>query len=276
MSDVGNTNPQVDLGNIDLNLNNAAPVEPHDSSSLLNSFLQGIPDQDRPIVQKYMKDWDSGVTKQFQKIHDEYKPFKELKLTPDELVKAEGLWEVLNSDPHRMYRTLAEMIENGDIEVPEEFLNNNDDQSNQPQAEQEPAALYEGLPQAFLDRFQQMEQALLQVGEHLTTQQEQAQIDADNKVLDDLLGNMHTTHGEFDEDFILAKLASGHSPEQAIESYKSFVASLTAPKNTPSQVPAFLSGNGGVPTSQGDPTKLNSKQTQQLMVEMLKAANGNS
>ena len=56
----------------------ASEVEVPDTGEIYHGFLNNIPEQDRAIVGRYARDWDGAVTKQFQKIHEQYKPYKEL------------------------------------------------------------------------------------------------------------------------------------------------------------------------------------------------------
>lgn len=257
-----------DPGAIDINLGQTSepiisdgqPVESPDS--LLNPFLKEIPEADRNVVAPYISKWDSGVTKKFQEIHDSYKPYKELGMEPDKLAQAVELYRILDQEPERVYEILKEMLE----------VSN--DNSQEPVIETgEPPVIpeFEGIPPQFIDKFSKMEAALEQLSGYFTQQQQREIEQQEAAELDTLLERMHTKHGEFDDEFVIAKLAAGLDPQAAIDAYTSFVEKLTAPKNRPA--PSLLGGAGGVPTGQVNPKDMSPAETRDFIARALAAQN---
>lgn len=262
-------NGNLDIGALDLNfgqeqepiVSEGQPVESPDS--LLNPFLKDIPEADRNVIAPYISKWDAGVTKKFQEIHESYKPYKELGLDTEGLQQAVTLYRAFNDEPEKVYQVL------------QEFLKMNEElEEGTPQVEQTPTPLpeFEGVPAPFVEKFTQMEQALAQMNEFFQNEQQTRQQAAQEKELDTLLSAMHTKHGDFDEDYVVAKLAAGLTPDQALESYKSLTEKLTAPK-TSRPAPSLLGGAGGVPTGQVDPSKMSEAETRDFVAKMIAAAN---
>jgi len=234
------------------------PVESPEES-LLNPFLSGIPEADRDLVGKYVKDWDANVTKKFQAIHESYKPYKELGMEPDKLAEAVNIYRIIDQEPERVLEILQEMlkVENEEIVTPEII---------QPVVPE-----YEGLPEPFVQKFSQMETALERFNNFIELQ-EQQRVEAEQfRELDTLLERMHTKHGDFDDEYVIAKLAAGMSPEDSISSYTKLVEKLTAPKSSPA--PSLLGGAGGVPTGQVNPKEMTSAETRDFIARALAANN---
>jgi hypothetical protein len=89
--------------------------------------------------------------------------------------------------------------------------------------------------------------------------------------LDELLEVMQDEHGPFDEDWVTVKLAQGYSPEEALEAYDEFVESLVGSYRKPISVP-IMGGPGGIPSGQVDTSKMNPRDTQALVAQILEAS----
>jgi len=249
--------PDLSLGQISEPIvSEGQPIESPDS--LLNPFLKDIPEADRNVVAQYVKDWDSGVTKKFQAIHDSYKPYKELGMEPDKLAEAVNIYRIIEEEPERVLEVLQEMlkVENEEVE---------------PVITQPVIPEYEGLPQPFVEKFSQMETALDRFNQFIEAQENQRVEAQQVQELDTLLERMHTKHGAFDDEFVIAKLAAGLNPEDAYTAYSSLVEKLTAPKSSPA--PSLLGGAGGVPTGQVNPKEMTSAETRDFIARALAANN---
>jgi hypothetical protein len=128
------------------------------------------------------------------------------------------------------------------------------------------------LPQPFIERFGKVESALEQMANFFAKQEEAQIASQQEKELDTLLERMHTKAGDFDDEFVLAKMASGQSPEDALKSYNAFLERSAAPKNKPA--PSLLGGAGGIPTGQVDPKDMTPAQTREFVARAIAAVNG--
>lgn len=226
------------------------------SDSLANPFLAKIPENDRPIVEKYIKDWDAGVTRRFQQIHEQYRPYKDLGYEPDQIQEAFALQQMINEDPQRVYELL------GGILNPDE---------GQEQVQQ---SFGEDLPPAFVDKMTRMEQMMEQLASRFLEQEEQQQTEQEDAQLNQYLDQLKSQLGDFDEDWVLAKMLKGMDGEEAVRQYFAFVQQQINSRMSGRRPVPVLGGGGAVPHSGVDPSKLTRTQTQEYVAQMLANAAG--
>jgi hypothetical protein len=235
-------------------------MEQYQQETLGEGFLRAIPEQDRNIVQKYIKDWDGNVTRKFQSIHEQYQPYKELG-DYEELRQAMALNQYLQNNPVDFYNHLQETLD----EMREQGLIVTEEQEEQfiPQTEsvQQPdrVAELEEQMQAFLE-WQQ---------EQVNSAEEAEQM----QELDNLMDQMHTVHGDFDDDWVLLQLSRGATPEQAIEGWNSLLQSKVGSFQTRKPIPNVMGGNGAVSGSQADFGKMSRDERIAFITQSIQAAN---
>lgn len=267
----GNEQPPVENGFV-------APPEPSGTTqqpeqqtenpdSLANPFLSNIPETDRPIVAKYIKDWDAGVTRKFQEIHSQYEPYKQLGADPESLQVAYNIYQQLNSDPRAFYQALAdalgdELEEQGQQGTPPQQVNPN----------------FQGLPPEFVTEYQQTRKAVEALAQHILDQQNQQQAQQEDAELDNYLKTLREKHGDFDEEFVLTKMYSSNMDgDQAVEAWKQAVQSYVnqvggvQQQNGPKFKP--LHGGGSVPNEEAKKiTDLSRNETKSLVADIMRQA----
>lgn len=228
--------------------------------TLGEGFLRDIPEQDRNIVQKYIRDWDGNVTRKFQSIHEQYQPYKELG-EYEELRQAMALNQYLQNNPVDFYNhlqeTLDEMREQG-LLVTEE-----------PEEQFIPGvrSVEDGEPDRLSAIEQQMQQFLEWQQEQASAAEEAEQI----QELDNLMEQMHTVYGDFDDDWVLLQLSRGATPEQAIEGWTSLLQSkVSSFQRKP--IPNVMGGNGAIPGSQADIGKMSRDERIAFITQSIQAA----
>jgi len=233
-------------------------LAPENQDSLANPFLSKIPDADRNVVAKYIKDWDAGVTRRFQQIHQQYAPYKDLG-DIESIQGAMALQQMINEDPARVYELLGNFVNQGQ----------EDQQQQQQQVQQYTDEFGEQLPQAFVEKFTRMEGILESLAERFMQTEQQQQADLEDRELDDYLGQLKERYGDFDEDWVLSKMMKGMDGEQAVQQYGKFVQDTINSRMSGKRPVPVLGGGGSVPTNGVDPTKLTRQQTQDLVAQML-------
>jgi hypothetical protein len=209
--------------------------------SLANPFLAKIPEADRAIVGKYIKDWDAGVTRRFQDIHSQY-----------------ALMQMVNEDPQRVYDLLGQSLEQMQGGA-QEFQ----------QQEQQQYGLDGELPPVFAEKFAKMEQTLEALAQHFMSSEETRQAEQEDRELDDYLGMLKQKYGEFDEDWVLAKMLNGQDGEEALKQYNDWLqGQITSRMSSKRPVPV-LGGGGSVPPNGVDATKMTGSQVRALVAGML-------
>jgi len=234
---------------------NDPPVS--DPDSLANDFLKNVPDTDRAVVEKYIKDWDAGVTKKFQSIHEQYSPYKELGEVTD-IQQAIQLQELLESEPEYVYNMLAQ-----------EF--GGDQQQQQKQQQQLPPE-FEGLPPEFMEKFNQQQTMLESLAQLVLDGRQQNVADEEDKALETELGRLKKAHGEFDEEFVLSKMWHGASGDDAVKAYQTLTQSIINGQQKPKPQPPGLFGGGVIPTDNPDVGKMESKDVRSLVANILAKA----
>lgn len=233
-------------------------------SDFAKGILNQIPEEDRTVVSKYIKDWDSNVTKQFQNVHEQYKPYKELG-EPDAIREALGWIELLNSDPVSFINNVQEAMKEAGIEMSAQQIN--DELSNLPE--------FEGLPKQFVDDFQATKQELAQLRDTIqgftqTTQEKEEQI-----ALDNLLSTLHNEHGDFDDDWVTLQIARGLDPAEAVNKFNTeFISKYSSPQARKPAPNLFTGAAGSVPNGQVDIRQMSKADKMLMAVEALKAASG--
>lgn len=231
--------------------------------SASSPFLKNIPDQDKAIVQKYIKDWDSQVTKRFQGIHDEYKPYKDLG-DIESIQRNMEIVQLLQADPKLFYTNLAKFIDqiegNDEVEI-------DDTEEVEPVV---PKQVEKTDPRDseladLRNQVQQLTGAFTNDIQSRNDQRELAQLDR-------TLENLHTKHGDFDDDWVLVQVSRGVPIENAIKSWNDMLGQRVDSfrKATP---PRIMPGAGNTAGSQVDPSRLDKKTKINYIQSALEAAN---
>jgi hypothetical protein len=102
-------------------------------------------------------------------------------------------------------------------------------------------------------------------------QQEEARTFAEqNEQLDNVLQMMHNQHGDFDDTYVITRIAEHGDVNRAIAEFNEMVGKFSGTNSrTPRQAPVTLGGQGGVPAQQVDTTKLRGNERKALIAQML-------
>lgn len=261
----GETLPVVsgasDPGPLNLPAPVADPSAPEPSpDSLAPDFLKNIPDADKAIVEKYVKEWDAGVTKKFQGIHEQYAPYKELGEI-SQVQAAIQLRELIENDPEYVYNMLKQEFDS-------------QEQQNPTGPGGQPAKMpeFEGLPPQFVEQFQNQQTMLENLAQLVLESRHKETEQQEDAALEEYVSELKKTHGDFDEDFVLAKMWHGMSGEDAVKAYQSLTQEIINGREKPKPQPPGLFGGGVIPTDTPDVSKLTGKETRNMVAELLARA----
>lgn len=221
---------------------NSDPVG-DDLSDFARGVLNEIPEEDRPIVQKYIKTWDGNVTKKFQDYSTKLKAYEPYG-SPDELSERLQFIELMDSDPIAFYNFVGDAIKELGL-MPTE-----DNNTGLPE--------FEGVPEQFVQEFQSMKQMLEETREQLGSFTSSIEEERQVAQVDNLLKNMHNTFGDFDDEYVLVQIANGATPEAAIQKYNGLAEKFGSPSRKPA--PKLITGAGNVPNGQVDLSKMTHKE----------------
>ena len=255
-----------------------------DASEIYHGFLNNIPEQDRQIVGRYAKDWDGAVTKQFQKIHEQYKPYKELGEL-EALQQAQAFVSKFNEMPLEVYQVFKQgLIEHFGEDFEDQLMNGDqyesdeyeevDDEYDDDDGEYEEVE----LPDAVLDFLEQIGATVDDIQSWREQQEAAANEQYENEQLDKLLKDVHNTLlqgyklDSDDDDWLLIQMSKGKEPKEAAEAWiKKFGSQQSG---NPRIAPRIMSGQGGVPNDQVDLAKLRGQDRKNAVAAILEQARG--
>lgn len=228
-----------------------------------DEVLSLLPEQFHSTVTPAFQKWDQAAQSRIEAANAElkqfeaYKPYVEHGINSDELEQGLRLLYEINNNPQNVYQALQNAYNFGQQpETPET-----------PSGEENPL---EGLPPEILEKLQNHDN-MLQAVSQIVLNDAQAKQDATaDAALDKELSDLKQAHGEYDEDYVLAKMQLGMSGEDAVKSYQALVQRITPAPFAPTLLGS--SGGNGVPSNAIDPTKLSSKETRNLVAQMAEAA----
>jgi hypothetical protein len=214
----------------------------------------------KATAEQVFKEWDSNTTKRFQDLHSEsdqkygwVNPLLE-NYDPDDIQAAVQIAEQLQADPQGFLSRLQSSIGS------EQGLGADEDGGDYDPDD------------PYAERFSQLESVIAQLTEQLTGTVNAQQQKEEDAALESTLAELKEKHGEFDEDWVLAKaLKNGGDLDAAAQEYQKFEESILTKKNRPAPRP--LGAGGGLPSSDIDPTKLSDREAKDLVRKILDEAN---
>ena len=246
-----------------------APPEPQAGHPAWQAILDNVPPENRQAVMDKLHEWDAGVSRRFQKIHDEYAPLKEFESLgdPDDIKQAVEVYQALLNNPKDTWETIGRVYGLSQNSMEEE--DDDDEYASLPPAVRERLAK--------LDEHEQVLGALVRQSAEEQAAYEQAQED---QALEEYLEELREEYGDYDEDFVVGLIAAGIDGDEAVERYQSIVGSVRQatptmpapqPKVASRPAPQVMSGSGGIPNSGSvELGKLSNQETQRLVMEALK------
>lgn len=242
------------------------------SDDYLKPYIEKFPESLHGVARDIFKEWDSGVTKRIQTIHDEYAPYKGVidQYEPDAVAQALQLTESLEADPQAFANALIGAYGLEAQQAAQEVL---------AQQEPEPAPVL-NLDPAEDPRLAQHEQMLAQLANLVLGERQQKEQEAlyqqQEQWIDQTLADLKTKHGDFDEVYVLTLIGQGADPEAAVTQFQNQMSSWQQRNAAPGkQAPIVMGAGGGVPSGQVSASNLNGTQTQDLVAEMLRLAKEN-
>lgn len=244
-------------------------------ASLSGDFLSNVPEADRAVVSRYIKDWDSGVTKRFQEIHNQYAPYKELG-DVEQLRQAIEVYDLLDNSPEVVYETLKQHFAEGTQpgQVPQNFQGVG--QQNQQPLDQHNPAIQQALEpylSPLQSKIQEQEALMSKMAEVILQGNQQQQEAAEDRALDQYMAELRERHGPFDERAILMGLYEGKDGDAAVKEWKDSIQQYI-PQPANHQIPPPLMG-GSTPSDSVDIGAMSDKDVKALTANVFAALQNN-
>jgi len=231
-----------------------------------NEFFDAIPEDYRenvqPAITPILQKWDQGVQRKFES----YKPYERYvrdEINPQVLDYGLNLIQSLNSNEGAMevFGQLGSYLESQGL------LGQEEDE----EVEDEEAIDYEKLPLQLRRQIEQMQDSFGTLAEYNLAQEQQRIEASEDEALDQELHMLKQKYGDYDEDWILVKMANGMDAEEAVQSYFSWVDNTLKTRNRPNPFKPLGGGTGDFPSGNGnfDPRKASGRETQDFVAQML-------
>lgn len=219
-----------------------------------NDIVSAFPEDRRGDLAPLLQSRVSEIEKKYEPLQ-QYADFAKSGISPDQMSTALNVYATIENNPKLVYETLAKHL-NISTETAKDIV-----QEVQEGDDDDPR----------IATMQNQINTLMQikVAEHQRSTQQQM-VAEQEAVLDRELKSLQKKYGDFDEEQILMRMQhKGLSAEDAYKEYETMVSNLRRTRPAP-----MIMGQGGqIPRNAIDPTKLDSKSTKALVVDMLNHAN---
>lgn len=251
-------NPESNVGEVQGEIPDGGEAPGHNPA--WDDVLGLIPESLHASITPHFQKWDSAAQSRIETVNESmkqfenYKPFVEHGIEPSELEQGLRLMYEINNNPRSVYDALAKAY---NYQAAVEAAANEGEETSQLTDDPRFSKLQEGI----------------ELVSKIVLADQQAKQDATADIqLDRELKALQDKYGEYDEDFVLAKMQSGFSGEQAVEAFMSLKSSFQQSRPFAPNILGGGSPGAGLPSNAIDPTKLSSKDTRNLVAEMLAAA----
>lgn len=237
-------------------------------------ILSQIPDEYHDAIIPTLQQWDAGVSRRFQRIHDEYAPYKELgDFEPDAVKEAMNVYNALNTDPAATWEAIGRVYGLSPQQVSQAASDDEDfDMDDLP-----------GPIRDRLNRLDEHDRTLSQLSQQIQAQQiaqqQAAQMESEDEALEEYLEDLRGEYGDFDEDYVVGLIAAGLDGDEAVERFQQLIYQLQDDDDDEEDAPNYprvMSGGGGVPNiGEVDTSKMSNQDTQSLIAEILRLSHDN-
>lgn len=258
MSDLGNTEPQ-DGGADTQSSDDGSPA----FSSFATSFLNTVPEEERPVVTKYLTKWDQGFNKYSERMNQrlgQYQAYGD----PTELQKQVQLANWVRQNPQQVYDFLHQKLGNQQQQI---------QTSDDDDLDELPPKVRQALEK--MGKIDGLEGQLGQLTQFLQQQTAQQQEEAGTRELNGILEQLQGSMKYYNRQGVLGLIAAGHDPQEAANLWDQQVAE-TLKQHAPNQpnrprVPPTFNSAGAPPVSGGNkrPRDLSEEDAKSLSVDML-------
>lgn len=234
-----------------------------------NDFLSVIPQDLHEKVTPVLQQWDTKVQNGYQKVHQEYEPWKAIikGSDPETTQYALQMLSALENDPKSVYKAIGDFYKDqlGDLVQPGAGA------GGQGQGEPNNKDLDEKPWLADLNAIKQQNEMLTRV---ISSQQQSQQNAAADARLDNDLSAAKKTHGEFDENYVLGLLMANPQAtvDDAVKTWKESITTWTEKLGMGGPKPFFMGGGSSIPGNGVNIKQATDKQTKDVVVQYLQAA----
>jgi hypothetical protein len=238
-----------------------------------NELLGVLPQEAHAQAIPVLKKWSQGVDQGFQKVHQQYDPFKsfvEQGVDPEVLNYGLNLVNQVESNPTAVFNALAEAL-GYDVSDLVEGSNEPGDEGEGDYAELPPQV------QAQLAELMERDETIAQF---LMQQQDESQIAEEEQLLEEEISDLHARFKEekgydFDDLWVLSRYeGSDDDLETAVQDFYTTMDAVMGTNNRP-KPPVLLGSGGSLPSGGKKPGSMSGEETREHVRGILQAMNQN-
>lgn len=244
---------------------NGAALGGEGANPAWNDLLADLPQELHEKITPKLKELDTKFNSRLQTVHQQYESWKPIQQLagndPQAAEFALQLMNALNANPREVWDNLGQYYQFSGQPTPQ----TQGGQGQEPSAQDDPFAPINQQMLALQEQNRTMANIMLAQRE----QEEAANADA---WVESELARAKAAFPDVDipDKWLLAGLQAGQDVSEAAKEYAQTLEKAAA---TYRPRPLIMGSGGGVPGSQIDPSKLDSSQTKNLVVQMMQAAN---
>lgn len=235
-----------------------------------SSMLEKLPKEFHNSIAPDLKAWDQNFQTKTQEVQSRYEPYNFLvegEISPEQVQTALQIMSVMEADPQGFHKNMGE------------FYKDQWGQGQQEVEESEPQFSLDGEGNEEFDitqhpKFQELMQNQDVLANYLASQiQDQRTAEAEKEIAAQET-ELKEKYGDWDEDFVYSYAIQNEVELE--DAVKKFVQLRDGIKNQPrasDSAPSVFSPSGSVPSSQPAPGSLSSKDTRNLVAEILARSN---
>jgi hypothetical protein len=264
-----------------------ATADQSSSNGAWKELLDVVPREFHPVITPHLQKWDSNYGQLAQQFAPWKKAFADSGQTPEDLVAARQLYDLVNNNPQLVYQRLAQHLEQIGA-VPQDYRQ----QQNGNQQQQEPNTpeyAIESTDEFDDPRLTQMYQQMQQMNQYLAFQQQQAQeyqaaaaqqqMTSDyERVMDQGIRQIMAKDPNVDVNDLLqrtmAHIAQGNEPDiaRAYSEQTAFVQRVRAMPMNSANAPRVMPTGGGMPPTIDTSRPRNDAERVNRVQQLLQAA----
>lgn len=224
------------------------------------NFIQGVPENERGIVAKYLPQWDAGFTKHSQRLNQELSQYKQLG-DPHTLQQAHSVYQQLVNDPAEVARFLVEQ----GYYTPKQAA-----QAVSQAQQGDPS----GLPPEIQDKlskydteFNRMQRALGIMAERTQSLQQQREAEEAARQLDSWMTDFQKKNPGIPEVFVLSMLQAGLDEPSIVNQWNGVSQQIV--NQRAAKTPPNINGASSQPQFAQNPADMTVDQRKQALVSRL-------
>lgn len=238
-------------------------------------ILSELPQEYQQTLQSKLDNYTQNIKGQYSNL-EPYKEFVDNEVRPDDIRQSLGVVNAISENPQMVFQALAQElgVDLNKLDGQTEGNKNEGDEGEEPEYD------LSNLPPEFVEQFEQLKNGYELLAQNEINRNQQTQEAQEDEELDQLYKQMAQENELFRElnkegaaePYISSLLMADYEPDEALKEFERFAESIAAYYNRP-KPPTILGGGGAINMdTKVDPAKLDSKNTKNLVADMLRAA----